>query len=515
MMAPILNNTPPATTQPDAGTSTNLRTLGATDVGTSSTDAAATALSGSLSKTLSGALGDLGSGPDTKSILDTYAARKTNAQTLGESERALTTNKYAGLIEDTASSLGQSLNLEAEARKGFATNTALVKQLTDTGSKRIRELARDRDSLLLQQKYQEAGQMDGLIAEEQSTITNARKDWLASFLQLGAESRAQASFETPDVKRSKDFTYNQKEADANALRSLATLAPDAAIVATDTYDEAVAKYRASHTYSLNQQTAEAQLAQIHAQTAASYESIAKSKADRALTTFDAGTGLSGDNASLNDAFNNALPYVDTKFQSDEAKRQFKSYLANGQTEKAKDYLKSMVKSSVDQPTRDKLNAGEGAISALTDLQSSLQAYKDKGGDTNILKGTLESVAQKAGQTTDPELAKIGNKIAIDIQQYRKAISGAAFTEAESKEYASIFPSFFSSAELNDAKISSALDAIQGNQSSIYRGVFQSSYDPVFGGATNAPKAPAGSGGFSGAAPAVVAPGNLFSGLFGG
>jgi hypothetical protein len=47
---------------------------------------------------------------------------------------------------------------------------------------------------------------------------------------------------------------------------------------------------------------------------------------------------------------------------------------------------------------------------------------------------------------------LATQINVAIQNYRKAISGAAFSEAEAAEYAAIFPSTKNSKELNDALI---------------------------------------------------------------
>jgi hypothetical protein len=47
--------------------------------------------------------------------------------------------------------------------------------------------------------------------------------------------------------------------------------------------------------------------------------------------------------------------------------------------------------------------------------------------------------QYFNSTGNEELAGMMSNIAIEIQTYRKNLSGAAFSESEAKEYADIFP----------------------------------------------------------------------------
>lgn len=265
----------------------SLSSSGSPDMGTptSSYAGANEAISRVLTDSIKG-LGKQGAGD--KSIMESYSLRRKNAETQGQAERDLTTNKYSGLIEDSTGQTATTLNLENEARRGFATSTALMKQLSETGAKRVRELARDRDSLLLQSKWEEAGRLDGLIADEEEAITNSRKNWLDSFLQLtqatqsaAAEERAARSFEMPDAKRAKDFEYTMKTANAQALQSLQTLAPDASILSTDDYDTAVQKYRNSSTYKRNVSKSEKELAAIDANIAQAYASVRASNASAA------------------------------------------------------------------------------------------------------------------------------------------------------------------------------------------------------------------------------------------
>ena len=145
----------------------------------------------------------------------------------------------------------------------------------------------------------------------------------------------------------------------------------------------------------------------------------------------------------------------------------KKYVDGGDYTRAFEYITTQAKQATDTDTRSALNSAESAISALVSIRDWLDAYKAAWGDTNIFAWTAEQVANKIWQTTDPELKKLATQINVAIQNYRKAISGAAFSEAEAAEYAAIFPSTKNSKELNDALIDWALQTMLQNLNSNY------------------------------------------------
>ena len=92
------------------------------------------------------------------------------------------------------------------------------------------------------------------------------------------------------------------------------------------------------------------------------------------------------------------------------------------------------------------------------------------------------VKQKIGRTGDPDLARLATKINTAIQSYRKAISGAAFTVPESKEYRNIFPSITRTDELNTATIGALKEVLQGNVDFTLESILGSqAYDDIFRG----------------------------------
>jgi hypothetical protein len=120
------------------------------------------------------------------------------------------------------------------------------------------------------------------------------------------------------------------------------------------------------------------------------------------------------------------------------------------------------------PSADLKNKAFGRITAIDELdriQNLLTEFQAAGGSTGLLTGTDEQIAQKLGKTTDPKLAEIGNAIAASIVAYRNAVSGAAFTESEAKQYEKMFPSASKSTPLNTALINSLKATFNSQQRS--------------------------------------------------
>ena len=145
----------------------------------------------------------------------------------------------------------------------------------------------------------------------------------------------------------------------------------------------------------------------------------------------------------------------------------KKYVDNEDYTRAFEYITTQAKQATDTDTRSALNSAESAISALVSIRDWLDAYRAAWWDTNIFAWTSEQVANKIWKTTDPWLKKLATQINVAIQNYRKAISGAAFSESEAAEYAAIFPSTKNDKELNDAPIDWALQTMLQNLNSNY------------------------------------------------
>lgn len=94
---------------------------------------------------------------------------------------------------------------------------------------------------------------------------------------------------------------------------------------------------------------------------------------------------------------------------------------------------------------------------LKDLRSAIQAYSNAGGDMNILNGKQDDIAKRIGVlANDPEYAAIAVQLDRAFQQYRQNMTGAAFSDQESAEYAKVNPNKNNKLNLNLATIDGAL-----------------------------------------------------------
>ena len=103
------------------------------------------------------------------------------------------------------------------------------------------------------------------------------------------------------------------------------------------------------------------------------------------------------------------------------------------------------------------------INVMTGLRDAIEDYVAAGGDTGLLKGTAEDVAEKFGvlaNSKDPEFAALGAQLQREFQTYRNIMTGAAFTPAESAEYEAVNPTENKSLDLNLAIIDGAVDQLE-------------------------------------------------------
>jgi hypothetical protein len=201
-------------------------------------------------------------------------------------------------------------------------------------------------------------------------------------------------------------------------------------------------------------------------------------------------GLTVPSTGANAPYADALANVSAYLPADQAKRAqatVSDYLTKGNTAGAKQYLQNLVYSAVPAAQQSAVIGRFQALNNLSDVQSALAEYTAAGGNTNLLTGKVEEFAQKVGVTSNPELAAIANRINLSIQAYRQAISGAAFTESETKQYNAAFPSTGNVKELNEAKIKSLQAAFNANNKAIVQQyIGPSNYDALFGTSTAAP-----------------------------
>jgi hypothetical protein len=105
---------------------------------------------------------------------------------------------------------------------------------------------------------------------------------------------------------------------------------------------------------------------------------------------------------------------------------------------------------------------------LTKMQKLLEEYEAKGGRTNILSGSIQDVKQRLGTQGDPELAKLGAQMTIQLDNLARARTGAVITENEEKLYGKILPSTGKTLALNTALITGLKESLMGDVESNLR-----------------------------------------------
>lgn len=149
-------------------------------------------------------------------------------------------------------------------------------------------------------------------------------------------------------------------------------------------------------------------------------------------------------------------------------------------------VKNQAKNIMGQTEATKLTSYEAADNAMQDIQETMAAFYNAGGDTGLLKGTMEQAINRLGSVSDPKLVEISTQVALSLQAYRNAISGTAYSDQEGKDIASVFPGINKSQGLNTAVITGRLKADQSLIDGIYKTALGSTYDDLK--AANAPKA---------------------------
>ena len=185
-------------------------------------------------------------------------------------------------------------------------------------------------------------------------------------------------------------------------------------------------------------------------------------------TTGSGLGVSsvpGIGKDTTDAINDALEgmkfaNVDARKRADEAIR---SKLLKNDVEGAKNLIMQYAKNSFGETTSQVIIGYEQGMKSLDKIESGLQQLENAGIDTGLLTGIAQKNLERIGKAdydlvtkniANPALARVANDVMLAIISFRRAVSGAAFTESEGEAYEKVFPSIGKDKELNTAKIAS-------------------------------------------------------------
>ncbi len=130
-------------------------------------------------------------------------------------------------------------------------------------------------------------------------------------------------------------------------------------------------------------------------------------------------------------------------------------------------IRNQAKNIMGQTEATNVTKYESAKSAMENLQSALAEYYANGGKTGILSGNYEKVINNLGSVQDPKLVDLATQIASQLQVYRNAVSGTAYSVQEGKEIGTVFPGINKSQGLNQAIISGRLKSFDSTINGVY------------------------------------------------
>lgn len=141
-------------------------------------------------------------------------------------------------------------------------------------------------------------------------------------------------------------------------------------------------------------------------------------------------------------------------------------------------IKNQAKNIMGTSEATTLTKYEASQSAMQQLKNSMNQYYSAGGNTNLIKGSIEDMAAKIGQTQDPKLRSLATQIEAQLQIYRNAVSGTAYSVQEGQSIAGIFPGIDKSKQLNDAIFAGRDIAFQAAIDGAYKTALGSAYDKL-------------------------------------
>lgn len=138
-----------------------------------------------------------------------------------------------------------------------------------------------------------------------------------------------------------------------------------------------------------------------------------------------------------------------------------SAIESGDYASAYALMANNVEESLTGDVKTKFANARTDYAVLQGMQNAIEEYTNAGGDLGFLKGTADQIARRFGQLkTDPEFASLAVQLEREFQSYRQNMTGAAFSGAESREYASVNPRSTASLDLNLATIDGALNQLE-------------------------------------------------------
>lgn len=143
-------------------------------------------------------------------------------------------------------------------------------------------------------------------------------------------------------------------------------------------------------------------------------------------------------------------------------------IAAGGTE---DDLKSLIRQAAIEgenvDVKNQILGRQATIRALSDAKKLITDMKAQGVPTSLLSGTMENVARNLGKTTNPQYIRLAQNLQDALINYRRAATGAAFSDSESKAYASMFPAYTNDLPVNVALLDGLTEAMSSRDNAYW------------------------------------------------
>ena len=176
-------------------------------------------------------------------------------------------------------------------------------------------------------------------------------------------------------------------------------------------------------------------------------------------------------------------YINTPSSiSDKAMDFIDDEVSKGNVAGVRDKLKKAARDTAGTAAKGQAVGKERTVEFLEEIQGDLNSIEQLGIDTNIFTGTIEDIQKRIGRVQNPEVRKIATKIQVAIQNYRRSMSGVAFSVPESAEYKDMFPGIGRTQNFNRANIEALSEVMKGDLENFYSlSMGSGNYQKIFKG----------------------------------
>ncbi len=154
----------------------------------------------------------------------------------------------------------------------------------------------------------------------------------------------------------------------------------------------------------------------------------------------------------------------TKSIGDEIKNSLNYAINNGDYVSAYAQIANAVEDKLTGEVKTKFANTRNDYLIIENFKQALQDYADAGGNMGYLTGKEEEIKRKLGIDSG-KATQLAVQLWREFQTYRLNMTGAAFSEAESRDYASVNPTLGKSLNLNLSVISGALKQLENRLTS--------------------------------------------------